>query len=87
LDDVNDSFWNRIFLGFISVTQAELSIVKFSGLRCQRSLVWPANRPYFMKSIKIYESPQIPLEYLCVPEHYRDSLESILIPHGFIIDR
>ena len=29
----------------------------------------------------------IPTELLCVPTHYKDDLENVLIPYGLILDR
>lgn len=26
-------------------------------------------------------------EQFCIPQHYRDDLESIIIPHGMVLDR
>lgn len=33
------------------------------------------------------DDPGYPLEMFCVPRHYADDLDRVIIPHGLIIDR
>ena len=41
-----------------------------------------------MNCIKIEDDDNgIPTELLCVPTHYKDDLENVLIPYGLILDR
>lgn len=33
------------------------------------------------------DDPGIPIESLCIPTHYKEDLESVMIPYGLILDR